>query len=523
QPEAVADRRFAEVVYGDHPYAKAPTPQTIDAVMQADLVAFHKKNFVANNALIAVVGDVQYKDVKKAIDTYFGSWQQGEPEAVTYTPAPERNSAQVYLYHKPGAVQTNYRVGHLGLTAKDADWPAITVGNRILGGGADARLFMNLREEKGWTYGAYSSFGREPDVGTFQTWAAVKGEATDSALVELMKELNDIVANPPSEEELNNAKSYLIGNFPNTIETPGQIAGQVIEVKQLGLGKAHLETYRDRLDKVKAEDISRVMKAHLHPDRVAIVLVGDALVLLDKVKQFGEVALFDLEGKPLSLAALDVKPADYVYDTSLLKEMTAAYALNVQTMALGDLNVTIKRMKIDGKDVIEMASKIGGMITLEQTMVVSSADLAPVSYKSSFMAGPTQMMSELAFENGSGSGTVKGPQETEPKEVSVQLIKGAIFDDAVEYALSLLPMEVAKTFRFPVVDTKSGNLQNVDVEVLEEAAVTVPAGAFDTYKLKVKTPDAEYFYYCTKDIPHMLVKQEVPAQALSLELKSFSK
>jgi predicted Zn-dependent peptidase len=523
QPAAVADRQFAQVIYGDHPYAKAPTPETVDAVTQADLAAFHKKNFVANNALIAVVGDVKHKKVKKAIKKYFGPWEQGEPEAATYTPAPERNSAQVYLYHKAGAVQTNYRVGHLGLPPIHPDWPAITVGNRILGGGSDARLFMNLREERGWTYGAYSSFGREPDVGTFRTWAAVKGEATDSALVELMKELEDIVTNPPSEEELNNAKSYLIGNFPNTIETPGQIAGQVIEVKQLGLGKKHLETYRDRLADVSAEDVNRVMNAHLHPDKAAIVLVGDALALLDKVEQFGEVAMFDLEGKPLSLAELDVKPADYEYDTSLLKDMTATYALNVQTMSLGDLNVAVKKMTVEGKDVFEMSSSIAGMITLNQTMVVSATDLSPVSYKSSFMAGPTQMMSELTFDNGGGSGTVKGPQDTEAKEVTVKLIQGAILDDAVEYAVSLLPMEVAQTFRFPVVDTKSGSLQNIDVEVLEEAAVEVPAGSFDTYKLKVKSPDAEYYYYCTKDLPHMLVKQEVPAQGLSLELKSHSK
>lgn len=523
QPSAVADRHFAEVVYGDHPYAKAPTPETVDAITRADLQAFHDKNFVANNALIAVVGDVRSKDVEKAVDKYFGSWETGQPETVTYAPAPQRNSVQVYLYHKPGAVQTEYRVGHLGLPAKDEDWPAVIVGNRILGGGSSSRLFMKLREDKGWTYGAYSRFERDPDVGVFRTWAAVKAEATDSALVELMKQLEDIADVPPSEEELDHAKSYLIGNFPTTIETPDQIAGQVIETKLLGLGKKHLETYRDELAAVTAEDVHRAMQAHLHPDDVAIVLVGDAQMLGDKVKQFGEVAMFDIEGEPMSLAELDVKPVDYEYDTSLLGDMSVVYALNVQTMALGDLNINLKKATVEGEDVVEMTSSLSGMISLDQTMVVAASDLSPVSYKSSFMAGPTQMMSELEFDNGSGSGTVKGPQDSEAKEVTVKLIKGAILDDAVELALSLLPMEMGKKYRFPVVDTNSGDLQNVDTEVLEEAQVEVPAGSYDTYKVKIKSSEGEYFYYYTKDIPHLMVKQEVPSQALSMELKSISK
>ncbi len=525
QPRAVVNRQFTEIIYRDHPYAKAPTPETVKAISREDLVEFHKRNFVANNALIAVVGDVKTKQVKKALEKHFSSWKQGEPEVAEYTPAPDRTSKQIYLFHRPGSVQTEYRVGHLGLRAKDPDWPAVVVGNRVLGGGADARIFMNLREDKGWTYGAYSSYSRSPDLGSFSTWASVGTDVTDSALVELMGELERISSESVTEEELNNAKAYLIGNFPNTIETPNQIAGQIIQVKQLGLGKDHLEKYRDRLAKVTVEDVARVMKKHLRPDNVAIVLVGDAKEIKDKVENAltAKVALYDIEGEPLSMEAMAVKPVDYKYETSLLKDMTATYSLNVQTMALGDLSVNLKNASREGKDVIEVSAKLAGMINMDQKMVLSAEDLSPISYMNRFMAGPTQMSADLEFEGGKGVGTVKGPKAEEPKEITVKMIKGAILDDSVEFALAVLPLELAKKYRFPVVDTKSGTLQNVDIEVLEEIKLDVPAGAFDTYKLKFKTPDGEYFVYCKKAMPHLLIKQEVPAQAMSLELKSLVK
>ncbi len=521
QPESVANRRFAEIVYGDHPYAKAPTPETVDAITREDLVEFHKRYYMANNALIAVVGDVKTKKAKKSLEKHFGSWKQGKLEEIAYTPAPERTSRQIYLYHRPGAVQTSYRVGHLGLRPKDPDWPAIIVGNRVLGGGADSRLFMNLREEKGWTYGAYSSFSREPDIGAFSTWAAVRTEVTDSALVELVHELDRIVSEPVTEEELDHAKSYLIGNFPTTIETPGQIASQVIQVKLLGLGKKHLETYRDRLAEVTVEDVSRVMKKYLHPDRVAVVLVGDAKEIKEKVEPIADIALFNIEGKPISFESLAIAAAHYDYDAALLKDMTATYAMKMQQMPLGDFEVSLQKKSSSDGGVIEISSKMAGMINLDEAMVFRASDFSPISYKYSLMAGPAAMSSDLHFKGGGFSGMVQGQGEDQPKEVSAEMVEGTILDTAVEYALCVLPIKVNESYRFPVVDTKSGSLQNVDVEVVGEEELSVPAGSFSTFKMKVTSPQGSHYIYCQKEVPHILVKQEVPSQGLIFELKSI--
>ncbi len=523
QPNSMAVRHFNEVVYGDHPYAKAPTTETVEALTREDIVAFHKKNYVANNALIAVVGDVKSKQVKKDVQKYFGSWEQGEPEAIVYTSPPERTSAQIYLYHRPGAVQTNYRVGHLGLRPKESDWPAVIVTNRLFGGGADARLFANLREDKGWTYGAYSSFSRDPDIGTFETYAAVGTGVTDSALVELMKELDRLKSEPVTEEELQNAKNYLIGNFPNTIETPDQIAGQVIQTRLLGLGKKHLETYRDQLAKVTVDDISLAVQKYLHPDKVAIILVGDATEIMEKVEKelATDVALFDIEGQPLSPEALAVEAVSYEYDTSPLKDMKATYSLSMQTMSLGNMSVDLQKKGDGSNEVIEVSTKMAGMISLDETMVVNASNLAPVSYKSNMIMGPRTMMADLQFEGGSGSGSIKGIEDAEPKTVSIKMVGGTLLDGAVELAISVLPIEVEQTYRFPIVDTGSGNLQNLDIEIMEEVTVEVEAGSFDTFKLKVKRSEGEQIVYCTKEVPRIIVKREIPAQAVNIELKEL--
>ncbi|MEJ2722603.1 MAG: insulinase family protein [bacterium] len=353
-----------------------------------------------------------------------------------------------------------------------------------MGGGSDARLFMNLREDKGWTYGAYSSFTRDRDYGYFMARAAVRTEVTDSAVVEFMKEIKRIKTEPVSAEDLDNAKSYLIGNFPNQIETPDQIAGKVTEYKLLGLGKDQLETYRDRLDAVTIEDVGRVMDKYLRPDASYIVLVGDAKEIYDDVSTIAPVSLFDIAGEPLSFGSLAVSPAEYEYDTSALENMTATYALNVQSMPLGDMNVSLEKKSEGEEKTIQVSTKLAGMVNLDETMTLRAADLAPVSYVRKFQMGPRSMDADLAFTANSCSGTIQSMESDEPKEVTFDLVDGTILDNSVEFALQCLPLEVAAKYRFPVVDSQAGGLQNIDVEVLEEVNVETPAGSFATYNRK---------------------------------------
>ena len=523
QPSAMAQRHFDEVVYGAHPYGKKATVESVTSITRDEMVAFYQKNCVANNVLVGVVGDVKTGDVTKAIEKYFGGMQPGTLDQVVYPEPPKLDKTKILLYHRPGAVQTEVYIGHLGMKANNPDWPAVRVGNRILGGGSDARLFMNIREDKGWTYGAYSAFSRERDYGYFQAHAAVRTEVTDSAVTEFMKEIKRIKTEPVSEADLTNAKNYLVGNFPIQIETPDQIAGQIVEYKMLGLGKKDLETYRDKTAAVTVADVTAAMDKYLQPENTYIVLVGDAMAVKDKVSAIADVELYDIAGAPLSFAALAVTPVEYQYDTSKLGGFKGTYALNVQTMAIGDMIVTIERKNEGGEEVIQVATTLSGMVSLNEEMAFHAADLSPISYKRTMQLGPRSMGAELAFTDTKCSGKVTSMESPEPKDVNVDLVKGTILDSSVEYAVSSLPLAVATTYRFPAVDTQSGGLSNVDVEVLEEVEVKTPAGSFMTYKIKVKRSDGEAFLYLGKDAPHFLVRQEVPAQQMTIELKAMSK
>ncbi len=515
---AMADRHFKSVIYGDHPYANAATVETVEAVTRDDIVDFHKTNFVANNALLFVVGDVNPKEVKKAVDKHFGKWAAGEPTTVAYPEAPERTAKNISLYHRPGAVQTNLYVGHIGLETKDEDWPAVTVANRILGGGATGRLFMNLREEKGWTYGAYSNFTKSQDRGYFRATANVRTEVTDSALVELVGEITRIVDEPVEEHELSNAKSYLIGNFPTTIETPNQIAGQIATAKLLGLGKKQLESYREKIADVEVEDVQMAMKKHVMPDRLALVLVGDATEVYDKVEPIASIALYDIEGAPLEKDELLIKESDYDFDTAALRDMSATYQVMMQeSMNLGDLNVELTRA---GED-FNVSSSLTGMISLSEEMAFGTNNFEPKSYKFSMQAGPTAMSADIAIAGNKATGMVNG-QDGE-KEIDTDLVKGTLLGNSIEYVIATLPLADTKKFEFPVIDTQTGSLQSIKIEVLGEEELMVPAGSYATYKIKVKRPEGEVIYFVTKDTPHMYVKQDIPAQGLSIQLKSVKK
>ncbi len=514
-PNAMADRHFHEVVYGKHPYAIRPTTDTVEDVSREDVVAFHARNYVPNNALLFVVGDVKDKQVKKDAEKYFGSWKAGTPDKPQYAAPPERTAKNISLYHRPGSVQTNVYIGHLGLKPTDPDWPAVTVANRVLGGGASGRLFMNIREDKGWTYGAYSNWTKPLDAGYFRATANVRTEVTDSSLTEMLAEITRIVDQPVDADELESAKSYLVGNFPTTIETPSQIAAQIGQVKLLGLDKSYLENYRKYIATVTAADAQAAMQKHLHPDRLAVVLVGDATEIKDKVEPIASVALYDIEGNAISLDELAVQGTDFDYDTSALKNTIATYAVKYQEMNLGDMNVSLEKTGDD----FASSSTITGMISMKEEMTFGG-DFEPRSYSFSMAAGPQTRTSELAFADGRATGRSEGGKDG-PKDIDVELVQGMILKSAVDVLVSTLPLEAGAAFKFPVLDAQSGGLENVSIEVMGEEDVMVPAGSYATFKVRVKSGDGEQIMYVQKASPHWMVKQEVPAQGLNIELKSI--
>jgi zinc protease len=306
-PGYVANAVFDRLVYGFHPYGlpQTGTPESLSGIGREDLLAFHTRYFVPNNAILAIVGDVTADEAFTTAKKVFGDWESHEVVAEHYIdlPAPTR---RVIVINKPDSVQTEVRVGHIGIQRKHPDYMALNLAIRILGGEGSNRLHQVLRTERGLTYGAQADMDTLKESGDFEAETNTRSEATGEVLRLIIDEFWRLQRERVSERELENAKAYMTGSFPLTIETPDAIAMQVLNVVFYGLPLEQLETTRDRVNAVTVDDIQRVAGAYLKPDRLSVVLVGNAAAFAQQLKGVG-FAQFET----VDLDNLDLTTADF--------------------------------------------------------------------------------------------------------------------------------------------------------------------------------------------------------------------
>lgn len=307
-PEYLAGVVFDRLVYGFHPYGRpdAGTPQSIAAITRQDLVAFHRTWFGPNNAILAIVGDVSSEEAFSGAERAFGKWARLDaiPARASDLPPPTR---RLVVIDRPGAVQTEIRVGHIGVPRKHPDYLALDLAIKILGGEGGNRLHRVLRSERGLTYGASADINALKDGGDIVAETDTRSESTAEALRLIVDELWRLQRQRVSERELADAQAYLTGSFPLTIETPSAIALQVLNAVFYGLDMGELQTFRERVTAITVDDIQRVARTYLHPDRLSIVLVGDADVFAKQLpgvgfEQYERIAVSDLD-----LASADLR------------------------------------------------------------------------------------------------------------------------------------------------------------------------------------------------------------------------
>jgi zinc protease len=298
QPNFLASERLAKVMFGEHPYSRiSPTPASLDAMTREAFIEFHKAKFAPNGAVMLVVGDVDPDEVAAKIETLFASWKPATIPGATYPAPPTRAERTVYLVDRPGSAQSNIVIANAGITRTSPDYFSLLVMHTVLGANASSRLFMNLREEKGYTYGAYSSLDARRLAGTFRASAEVRTPVTGASLKEFFFELERIRNEKVPDQELRNAKSYLTGVFPIRIETQDGLIDQLTGVKMFDLPSDYLHTYRDRVNAITADDVLSVAQKHVTPDRAAIVIVGDVAEVESQVREYSEkVEIYDTEG-----------------------------------------------------------------------------------------------------------------------------------------------------------------------------------------------------------------------------------
>jgi zinc protease len=305
-PEYLAGVVFDRLVYGFHPYGRpdAGTPQSLAAIARQDLVTFHKNWFGPNNAILAIVGDVSAEDAFAGAERAFGKWVKSDSNAVKAMELPPPTRRLVVI-DRPGAVQTEIRVGHTGLPRKHPDYLALDLAIKILGGEGGNRLHRVLRSERGLTYGASADTNALKDGGDIVAETDTRSDSTGEALRLIVDEMWRLQRQRVSERELADAQAYLTGSFPLTIETPSAIALQILNAVFYGLDLEELQTFRERVNAITVDDIQRVAKTYLHPDRLSIVLVGDANAFAKQLTAVG----FD-QFERISVNELDLGSAD---------------------------------------------------------------------------------------------------------------------------------------------------------------------------------------------------------------------
>lgn len=304
RPTAIADQAYAAILYGtSHPYGHnlLGTEASITGMTTEDVQSFYRTNFIPNNSTLIVVGDVTADQVEKKISALLGGWQRGTVSPFHFGDAPKAGATTVYLIDKPGAAQSSFRIGAVGVPRSTRDYFALNVMNTILGGTFTSRLMQNLRETHGYTYGARSRFDMRQSAGPFTASAEVVAAKTDSGLVEFMKELNAIRDTVPTVE-LNKAKRFLQLSMPGDFETTQQIANQLIPVVLYGLPLDYYNNYVSNIESITQADVQRVAKQYINPASLAIVIVGDRKNIESGLKAVnaGPIMIRDFFGQPIS-------------------------------------------------------------------------------------------------------------------------------------------------------------------------------------------------------------------------------
>ncbi|HYS68691.1 MAG TPA: pitrilysin family protein, partial [Gemmatimonadaceae bacterium] len=303
QGPAIANLVFPAILYGNaHPYGSPliGTEATVTPLTTADLQSYYQANFKPNNATLIVVGDVNPNQVEQKISSLLGGWQRGDVPQLTYGEPPKSSATTIYLVDKPGAAQSSFRIGAVGVPRSTKDYFALTVMNTILGGSFTSRLNQNLREARGYTYGAASRFDMRRAAGPFTASAEIVSAKSDSALLEFMKELNGIRQSVPGDE-LSRAKRYLQLQLPGNFETTQQIAAALVPVALYGLPLDYYNNYVQNIEAVTQADVARVAQQYINPGSLAIVIVGDRKTIEQALKStnVGPISIRDIAGQPI--------------------------------------------------------------------------------------------------------------------------------------------------------------------------------------------------------------------------------
>ncbi|MEW6408973.1 MAG: pitrilysin family protein, partial [Nitrospirota bacterium] len=277
EPDWIASKEFDRVVFGRHPYGRdvSGTEETMDRMTREDIISFHSRYYLPNNSIIAIAGDITEKEAIEIVNRYFGRWKKGKITPVLNPEPPEVSKPNVLKIHRD-LTQATIIIGHTGISRDNPDYYALSVANYILGGGGfSSRLMGNIRDKLGLAYDVHSYFASTKEIGEFRIGLQTKNESANLAIEEVIKELNRIKTEPVTDEEIEIAKGYLTGSFPLRMDTNSKVASLMVQIEFFNLGLDFPDRYKDLINAVTKEDILRVVKKYIKPDRYTLIVVAD--------------------------------------------------------------------------------------------------------------------------------------------------------------------------------------------------------------------------------------------------------
>ena len=350
-PGAIASNVVNRVMYGkNHPYGDIETEETLMNVKLEDIKSFFNTYWKPNNAFLVFVGDITTADAKALATQHFGAWKSGTVPKPTYTTPKAPAKTYIAVVDRPASVQSNIVFATpVELKPGAPDAIAASVMNNILGAGSTARLFMNLREKYGFTYGAYSSLSPDRLIGNFQAQASVRNEKTDSAIGQFLYEFNRIRTESIKEDEVANMKNYLSGGFARSLENPATIAGFALNIARYNLPADYYQNYLKNLAVTSPQDVQTMAAKYVQPGNMHIVIVGNAKEITKGLEKYGEVKYFNVYGQEVQ--APTVKTVDAtVTPQSILQKAIDASGGAAALAAIKDVQLT-GSASIQGTDI----------------------------------------------------------------------------------------------------------------------------------------------------------------------------
>lgn len=463
---AIARRVESALIYGkNHPFGEFTTKATVGNITLTDVQSNFNTYYKPNNAYLVIVGDINPSATKKMVTKLFGNWKKGNVPSIAFAKPENVNTTEINFIDMPNAVQSELVVANnIDLKLGDKDYYAAILANSILGGGGTARLFMNLREDKGYTYGSYSSVRQSKHAATFRATASVRNIVTDSSVVEIQKEINKIRYKKATAEELKNAKAKYVGSFVMEVQKPATAARFALNIARYNLPADFYENYLKNINAVTLEDIQNAAVKYFRGDKARIVITGKGIDVLKNLEKTADYTIkyFDTEGNATSKPAMTLPiPAGVTVTTVIDKYFKA----------------------IGGKEKIATI-KTTMMIanaTIQGTPLVMTVKASSPNKTSMSIAVMGNVMQKKVFDGAKGYSEARGQKtDMKPEQITKAKNSNTLFND-LEYTSG-------KLLRIEPIDGKNAIvLKHNDTEAYYDMISGLKVKELKT----VKTPDGK--------------------------------